>query len=733
MVVMAVLYGRPARATRPLRDSGKRTPNRREWGCWCWSRRFMTGIPLMFIHWMNWRCIAGVIVYAGICFAGTAVTPAMSAESAQSIKLQAVNPSTKRLIDAPVTFGQAFRRGDVPPGKQVHCVVGDRWAQVDVKRRYRDGSLRFAVVSMVLPTLAPGESKELELVSAEPRPTALMPPVTLKDLLATDFDTVVTFRFPDGAKRATSARELLTRRNTEPTTWLKGHTASEWLVEGPPTDADGQPDKDLLVRFAVRAYAGCKQVRVSATVENCWDTWAENIRYDMSVAVDGKQVFAEEAVDHRRLSRWRMVFSWPHEAADQIHVAHDFVYLASTGALPNYDDSLDLAPLSPEQERALSDVKDGRWRIMGRGSLCAYMPTTGGRPEIAPYPTWAVRYLLTQDPAAKRLVLANGDLAGSWPVHVRARKTGRVMTIDERPEFWLDDRGKDRPEWQLPRHLADPRQTRLSPDLAHQGSFAFVPYLVTGDHFYLEEAYFWANYCLLATWPHPRGSAEGILSGQIRGNAWSMRNIADAAWIASDGDPEAVYFDEKIRNNLADRIHRMYGPPEHSKLGFWGERTTKDARIQNPADPDWMVVAPWEHDYLIWSFQHLVDLGYPDAAKPRDYLLRWRIGALTNSPDFDPRLAAPYRFVVGKRSKEGKVVFYDDWKTLGRENARFNEPSLPNAGNDYAYSARAAVICGVDGGFAKALEALDWLERQFPDLRVQMRRNPAWAIQPREK
>lgn len=64
------------------------------------------------------------------------------------------------------------------------------------------------------------------------------------------------------------------------------------------------------MQFQVRAYAGLKRVRVSVVVENCWDTWAGNIRYDAAVTVGGKQVFAAKAVDHHCLARWRKVFWW---------------------------------------------------------------------------------------------------------------------------------------------------------------------------------------------------------------------------------------------------------------------------------------------------------------------------------------------------------------------------------------------------------------------------------------
>lgn len=654
---------------------------------------------------------------------------AWAGEHEPLVSVEVRNLSDQALMDVPVTFGQVLKRGCLPKGTALMCRAGDRMAQVDVKRRYADGSPRFAVVSGIVKELPAKGSKALRLVASTPLPMPPLRPVFLSDLLATGFDAAVTLTFPDGVARSVSARKLLGQGGEKARTWLKGHVATEWL-------ADGALDEDLHVRFQVRAYQGCKRVRVSVAVENCWDTWAGNIRYGVAVTVNGKEVFARQAVDHRRLSRWRKIFWVGGGARDAaataeppVHVAHDLAYLSATGALPHYDRTI--VPGKPNWAiRAILGMQGPDWDILGRGGLTAYMPTTGGRPEIAPYPAWAVWYLLTMDPRAKTAVLRSGDLAGSWPIHVRARKTGRVMTLDERPQFWLDPRGKDKPTWKPDRHKPDPKQVRLSPDLAHQGSFAYIPYLVTGDHYYLEEAYFWGGYCLLATWYHPRQGGKGILSGQIRGNAWALRNLADAAWIAPDGDPEGKHFDEKVRNNIADRIRRMYGPPERSAMGFWGERTTKSARIQNPPNPNWMVIAPWEHDYLMWSFHHLVELGYADAARPRDFLLRWRVGAFTNEPDFNPMLATPYRFVVGERGPGKKIVFYGDWKKLGVENARLSKPGLGNAGNSYTYSARAAVVCGVDGGFPKARGALKWLDGRLPKRRQAMASDPSWAIVP---
>ena len=674
------------------------------------------------------RGLAAVLL--GSLTAAAGQGPACAAERPKIVKVEVRNLSDRLLKDVPVTFGQVFRKGDLPRFAGIRCNVGYVWAQSEVKRRYADGSVRFAILSIVLPELAAGGSKTLVTRVGPAAPPGTRPsPVALGDLLKTDFDAVVTLTFPDGTVRSASARKMLSRPGKKPTTWLHNYVASEWLVSGPPVGKDGKADADLNVQFHVRAYRPCKRVRVSVVVENCWDHWAGNIRYDVQVSVGGREVFAAKAVDHRRLSRWRKVFWWGGERPP-VDVAHDLKYICSTGALPNYDTTL--RPPKPRPGRGLRPGAGPRWQIMGRGPLTAYMPTTGGRPEIAPYPEWTVRALLTRDPKEKELMLAGGDLSGSWPIHVRSKKTGRALTIDERPTFWLDYRGPDKPTWQPDRTKpADPKGSRLTPDRAHQPSLAYVPYLLTGDFYYLEEAYFWGTYCLLTSWPHPRGNAKGIIAGQIRGNAWSLRNIADAGFIACDADPEAKHFAEKIRNNIAHMTKRMYGPPEYNKIGAWGIRTTKGARIQKPANPNWMILAAWENDYLIWSLHHLVELGYAGAARPRDFMLRLRVGALTNATHFDPLLAAPYRFVVGERGPGKKVTFYEDWKKLGAENARLSKPGMGNYGNGYAYSARAAVACGVDGGFPKAAEALKVIQGLLPNHRRVMARGLYWAIVPR--
>jgi hypothetical protein len=630
---------------------------------------------------------------------------------------------------APVTFGMVFRPGDIPRGRTLAGRAGgnDVPLQADIKRRHPDGSVRFAVLSSALPAV-PAAGIRLDLVATPEDAKAPPPPdpaASARKMLESGFDAVVEFRFPDGKATSASARKMLEAALKEkPRLWLSGPLVTEFLLDGPPVDAQGEQDPDLNVLFQMRFYEGCDGVWVSVVVENCWDTWGGNVGYDVEVRVGKEPAYAKKNVDHPPLSRWRKSFWWgrPRPA---VHTAHDIAYLSATGALPNYDPARkvpekDLAAAAEAWAKAKTD-------ILENGTVTLYMPTTGMREDIGPYPRWAVRHILSMDPRAERTCLGNGDLAASWPIHVRNRATRGLFTIDERPKFWLNGRGEDKPGWR-PNRKEPAAKSAYSPDNAHMPSLAYLPYLLTGDFFFLEEMYFWAGYSLVSQWPHPRQDGKGLVVGdQVRGQAWSLRNIADAAFIGPDDDPLVRYFDEKVRHNLAWYVRTFYGPPEYNALGFYSPRDVQDARLQNPANPRWLITAPWEHDFLIWSWQHLVELGYDEAARPRDFELRWRVGALTHAPDYDPGLAMPYRMVVGEKGADGKEVFYDDWKKLGEENARL---SKPDAG--YGYSTWIALVAALDARFPGAEEALRVFESRVPPAR---RAGYDWffAIQPRRE
>ena len=196
------------------------------------------------------------------------------------------------------------------------------------------------------------------------------------------------------------------------------------------------------------------------------------------------------------------------------------------------------------------------------------MPDHGGRPDLAPFPDWTARYLVHRNLTQRAFVLANGDLSGSWPIHMREAGAlsgvgpERLVSIDQRPNLWLDERaqtgrwdyvkGTPLPIRDTGRSSRARARSALIPDNAHQPSLAYVPYLMTGDRYYAEEMAFWANYSMARTFPGDglRNSQGIIENNEVRGIGWPLRNMVDAAAYYPDSSPVKAYLSQKVINNL---------------------------------------------------------------------------------------------------------------------------------------------------------------------------------------
>jgi hypothetical protein len=275
-------------------------------------------------------------------------------------------------------------------------------------------------------------------------------------------------------------------------------------------------------------------------------------------------------------------------------------------------------------------------------------------------------------------------------------------------------------------------------DCAHQPSLAFIPYLLTGDHYYLEEMYFWANWCLLIQNAAYRKKERGLLSpDQVRGEAWGLRQLVDAAKIAPDSHPEKRYFESKVESNLAGYAEFLASDGA-TPLGSY-TRGASDAYVRGRPPEErrrWLTLAPWQQNFLVWSLDHAARAGFDAARAPRDHLLRLQIGVLTHPDEYDPRYGASYFLVVGKR-EEGAVRWFTTWKELFHESFRVVSPETKpglggtDYGSSYAYIARAVLLLGRSDGVQGAKEALEFLEARLPRREKVLSEDPTWAFAPR--
>ncbi|GAB3456200.1 hypothetical protein GCM10027321_09780 [Massilia terrae] len=516
---------------------------------------------------------------------------------------------------APVTFGQVFTRGDLKPSDGLAGKLADGATvplQVDVKAHHADGSVRHAVISAILPQ----SSGPLAMALVKTARVAGHDDTTPAALLAKGFSATVTAVI-DGRSYSASADKLLAQ--AKPHAWLSGPIVHEWLVDAPLRAGDGAAHPHLAARFAIRWYPAAQKARVDVAVENDWayEPAPRNFTYDATVTVGGARVYAKTGLTHFHHARWRKVFWWGGEP--DVRVRHDAAYLIATRALPNYDRSVMVKQSSLRAFEA--NWKGDRIEPMGSGLAAAEMPTTGGRPDIGLLPAWAAMYLLSMDRHAQQMTLGTADLAGSWSMHYRDRGTGRPVSVIDHPYMTVLGQASDTFNPATGKREAFPAcagpqacDTPFHADVAHQPAFAYLPYLVTGDYYYLEELQFWAMFDAFYSNPGYREYAKGLMKAdEVRAQAWGLRTLAEAAYITPDDDPLKPQFKRIVEANL-DWYNAAYANnPRANALG---------ALVNGHALSyfDQTGVAPWQDDLFTSAVGHAWELGF-DKARP---LLAWK-------------------------------------------------------------------------------------------------------------
>ncbi|MCW7540228.1 hypothetical protein OOT46_20555 [Aquabacterium sp. A7-Y] len=573
--------------------------------------------------------------------------------------LQVRSTSTSDQASVPISFGQTFPPGHIAASQGLALRLPDGRqlpVQLDAKATHADGSLRHAVISTVLPGLADGQTQTLTLLSlAERRATAAGDP---EDLLDQGFTASVQVRL-GGVSYLASADALL--RSADRTPWLAGPIADEWLVSAPLTTAQGAAHPHLNARFAVRHYPGTGRARVDVVIENNWayEPDPQNLVYDVEVRVGGQPVYTKTGLTHYHHARWRKTFWWGE--APQVHLRHDPVYLIASRALPSYDTSITVSSTALDQ--LASRWTDADKEPMGVGIVTPYMPTTGGRGDIAPLPQWAAMYLLSQDARARDVTLGTSDLAGSWSIHYRDKATGLPASILQYPYMALLGTPGDKvnpatrkSEAFPPCATADACSSPYSPDTAHQPSLSYLPYLVTGDHYHLEELQFWANYNLLLMNPWYRQAGKGIVaSQQVRGQAWSLRTLGQTAYITPDKHPMKSYFVGRVADNLA-YYNANYTQGQPNALGVIDGTGLYafNAIVYGTPAGDLTGLAPWQDDFFTWSVGHLAELGFADAQPLLAWKAKFPVGRMT-APGFCWVDGAAYAMAVRPTGTKGPL------------------------------------------------------------------------------
>ena len=631
----------------------------------------------------------------------------------------------------PVTFGQPFKAGDWQASTQGLVAKVDGVAvpvQTDETSSHRDGSTRFAIVSAQLNNLAPGQTKILNLYTSTKSSSAPVVPAN------PDWNLEVETQVFDASGNVTATliaqpqTQLVAQIASNSGRRLSGTVASEYTVVTDFKDkATGARHPHLSVRFHTRLVDGGARIRTDVVMENTrtWTNAPGNITYSMVVKRNGTTLHSQPKFTHYHHARWHKVVWSGSSTEPQARVRHHMAYFMASRAVWNYN----LAVTIPESN--LADSYNGLQKAradqaalgpMGNTLLVEYFPQTGGRGEIGPYPVWTVNYLLSQDPRALEVMLAVADTAGSVPIHYRDEATDSSIDIDRYPTVSSNE------AWSTPKLPSVVNGSTIwSADIAHQGSYAYVPYLVSGDIFYQDEMMFWAAWNAIKPNPAYRGAGLGLAKdNQVRGQAWAMRAMGEVYRALPDNHPRKNHFSARLTTNLDWYANEYPRNPS-------GRTLFPLNAIPKPDEPH--LTSAWQNDYMGIVFAQLAENGDPKASEILNWISSFNLGRFNSAASgFCTADAAGYYWRILDSVKapirSWSALYQENFPGASCDSTRPIE-GYPDRAGGYAASARAMMGAASNAGVASARDTYNKWVSTTPKMDADMQTNPTWAIVPR--
>jgi hypothetical protein len=657
----------------------------------------------------------------------------------------------------PLQFARPFLQGEIRHYPQILVNGTPLTTQADVKQRWPDGSVKHAILSVLLPSLTANGSVTLTF---QDQATGNNTPLAQGDMLGANYDFDAAIQIAAGGQtRTASARTMLTDGSF--TYWTRGPVATTILLadHGATRAYDIGFDALNSIRpiFEATFWPGINKVRVRFIGENSNSEALEDVGYDLALTTGAgspQTVYSKAGYIHKAATRWTKVFWLGGAPESRINVDSNLAYLVQTCFVPMYDTSLVIpeSVISGAYTSWLAtpkDIQDGGW-------WCRYMPTTGGRDDIGHLPKWSTQWLYTGDYRSKEIAFGNADLAPNWQMQVREGDVsklydraqtipaiGKPVSICARPPLWIfDGRGGTDPSYWIPiqgTNIPAPGGDWTN-DNAHQPDPFSVQYMLTGDHWYLEQLQMWAAFDALSVWPAVRGPAgyAGIVD-QVRGDAWAFRTRVNAAFLSPDGTAEKDYLTMLVNDAIAhwDGWHGVTGAFMQSTLWKWAKDQAGVYGL-TPVSPLHCIdhgntTGPWQEHFVMTELGIAREKGFSV-----DSFARWEsqylIRQFSDAGYYPYRVGSYYLPVV--RADGTLVATWGEVQALQVQSesdaqalASFNSTARDTT-HGYAViaSAAGALIAGFPGGDV----AWSFLKANVRDANPALfAADPKWAINPR--
>lgn len=432
----------------------------------------------------------------------------------------------------PFTVGYVFAQGDVT-GSITASVTP---FQADVRNRWSDGSVRFAVLSGLsapgVVTLYAGGAPYSASNVAEPSTTAVVAFTSVVDASGTSIGGG-SFSASLATARANGS-QAWSRTTAHKVREILGPVMSEFHYFCPTTDAHTH------VWFYVRAYS-TGDVEVETKVENGWFQVASPGRrnYNVTVTVNGILRYTGTGLAHYHHTHWSRV-DWA-GTDPQVVPKHNTTYLQTTGLFPTMavsSLSSSFYTQSPNSGTTLSSYT----KALGEQpapftypDVDAAMGSGGWSDFVGLFAPWETAYLVEGDARAYWSVQGNARRAGYFCLHYRDENTGAPVRGSQHLTKGLNDASVGITEVTGNAAVLTPAPTGGAPAntyaQTHAPSLAFTAYLTSGRWSAMEEMQFIASISDLENHGGYTYNGFKLPRNQVplRQWAWTMRACAHAA------------------------------------------------------------------------------------------------------------------------------------------------------------------------------------------------------------
>jgi hypothetical protein len=583
-------------------------------------------------------------------------------------------PLGLRRTNFPVQMGRYFAFSEYKAGVNVSVDGVNLETQVDIKNRWPDGSIKFAVFAFVVPKIEANAKVTLSFdsvaASVPPVQTTKSPVAEFLEIGDAEFDvTVVQNKVK--IKASTLANAL------QPKFWTRGNIASTFtLVDHSAArlfDFGETNLRALRPSFQVTVWHQLKLAKIRYTLEATNVDAFEDSTYSVKLLSNkfgesASVILSEDQVEHPVATRWTRS-TWVGADIKPLSIKHNIKYLSRTGVLPNYDPTQIIA--EPYISALSTDFATKSSRLFAAGFWTQSMPAPGGRAEIAMFPQWAVEAAISGDYRLLAILEKQAELAAAWPMHLRegqsnrkfdkagADALGSPISLYARPNLQISIANGYWNSAYIPVVDRINFGTKIKPnswvpDGSHQPSAYLIPYILTGDPWFLEQMQFWASWGAFLAMPTPtngfygRGpvNTSGQLSGDIRSQAWVFRNRVAAAVFSVDASKEKQYFTELTESaiTIAEAIRDVRGGGKETTAEWkWGETIGRNSFYPNlgisplrdwhagysgyvtaasvefdPSRPLEKATPPWQMAFMLLSLDHAKQLGFRT-----DRLIEW--------------------------------------------------------------------------------------------------------------